>query len=150
MATGLPMKRMLAAALLAACGAGWAGLGDRMAVPPDAPGVTTTQARTAAGASYTVVQRQLDSNTTVREYLDTGGTVFAVSWAGPFLPDLRSLLGSHFAALEQHAAASGRSSAVSIQRPDLGLVSAGRMGAFQGRAWLPRQLPAGFDLRVIQ
>jgi hypothetical protein len=71
--------------------------------------------------------------------------VFAVTWSGPFLPDLRSLLGTHFQTLEQQQAAGASRSAVVVRRDDLVLVSAGRMGAFEGRAWLPRLLPAGFD-----
>ena len=36
-----------------------------------------------------------------------------------------------------------------VHRADLVIVSAGRMGAFHGQAWLPRQLPAGFDPRTL-
>lgn len=140
-----PTRSCLAAALLAASGACWATLGEPMA----AAGVAGESARTAAGTRYTVLARRLDSGTEVREYANADGIVFAVSWNGPFLPDLRALLGSNFAALEQHAAGAGRASAVSIHNPELTLLSGGRMGAFRGRAWLPRQLPAGLDPRTL-
>ena len=83
----------------------------------------------------------------MREYANAEGTVFAVSWNGPFLP-------AAFAARLDRgagaaAAGAGRASAVSIQNPDLTLLSGGRMGAFRGRAWLPRQLPAGLDPRSL-
>ncbi|TFZ00505.1 DUF2844 domain-containing protein [Ramlibacter henchirensis] len=146
----LPTKRCLAAALVAAGGSCWAALGDPSASVANGAGVSSARVQTAAGASYTQLTRRLESGTEVREYADAGGTVFAVSWSGPFLPDLRALLGPHFAALEQHSAVAGRSSAVSISRPDVAIISAGRMGAFQGRAWLPRQLPAGLDPRTLQ
>jgi hypothetical protein len=141
-----PTRRWLAAALLAASGTCWAALGEPMA---PAAGASSESAQTAAGARYTVLARRLDSGTEVREYANAEGTVFAVSWNGPFLPDLRALLGSHFVALEQHAAGTGRASAVSIHNPELTLLSGGRMGAFRGRAWLPRQLPAGLDPRTL-
>lgn len=138
------MKRLLAASLLAAAGASWAGLGGQSSAVTLA-GAQSTVLQTPSGSSYTHVQRQLDSGTTVHEYVDASGTVFAVAWSGPFLPDLRELLGRHFAALTaQEAAARGRG-AVKVQQPGLVIVSAGRMGAFQGRAWLPQMLPAGFD-----
>lgn len=140
------MKRFVAASLLAACGAGWAGLGDP-AVP--AAGATASSLRTPSGAAYTQVQRRLDSGTTLHEFVDAAGTVFAVAWEGPFLPDLRGLLGRHFQALTAQEAAGRGRGAVAVQRPDLVIVSAGRMGAFHGQAWLPRQLPAGFDPRTL-
>jgi len=90
--------------------------------------------------------RVLASGTRIVEYADLHGTVFAVAWSGPYLPDLHGLLGRHFASFTQqqqqqrtlHAAVVLRSSEVVV-------VSAGRMGAFEGRAWLPPRLPAGFD-----
>ena len=140
-----PIRRCLAAALLAASGTCWATLGEPMAAPA---GATSESAQSPGGARYTVLASRLDSGTEVREYANAQGIVFAVSWSGPFLPDLRSLLGSSFAALEQHAAGAGRASAVSIQTPELTLLSGGRMGAFPGRAWLPRHLPPGLDPRA--
>ena len=141
-----PIRRCLAAALLAASGTCWATLGEPMAAPA---GVSGESAQGPTGARYTALARRLDSGTEVREYANAEGIVFAVSWNGPFLPDLRALLGSHFSALEQHASGAGRASAVSIQNPELTLLSGGRMGAFRGRAWLPRQLPAGLDPRTL-
>lgn len=138
----MPMKALIATLSLLACGSCWAALGTS----PDLPAAGGTQQATAAGARYTHLRRQLESGTTVHEFVDAAGRVFAVAWSGPFLPDLRELLGEHFALLEQQEAAMrSRASAVSVQRPEVVIVSAGRMRAFQGRAWLPRQLPAGFD-----
>jgi len=139
--------RVLLPIVLAVAGSPvFAALGGPVTATPSGAGVQ--QAATAAGASYTHVQRQLDSGTVVHEFADASGTVFAVSWAGPFLPDLRDLLGPSFSAL-QDSAAKGRTSALSISRADLVLVSAGHMGGFEGRAWLPPKLPAGFDPRLI-
>ncbi|WP_082522116.1 DUF2844 domain-containing protein [Ramlibacter sp. Leaf400] len=149
MTPSLPTRRCLAAALVAASGSCWAALGEPAAALARVAGTTSVTAQTPAGARYTQLTRRLESGTEVREYADAAGTVFAVSWSGPFLPDLRALLGTHFAALEEHASGVGRASAVSIQRPEVAILSGGRMGAFQGRAWLPRQLPAGFDPRAV-
>jgi len=144
------LRILLAAALVAGAGPALAGLGEPVSGASAAAttSVTTRQRLTPAGAAYTHVQRQLDSGTTVHEYADASGTVFAVAWSGPFLPDLRELLGASFGALSA-TAGKGRTSAVSVSRPDLMLVSAGHMGAFEGRAWLPPRLPAGFNPRQL-
>jgi hypothetical protein len=106
----------------------------------------------APRANYNDIEKKLESGTVVHEYLDANSTVFAVSWSGPSLPDLKEILGSHFDAMVAHAgkaAKSGRSQ-LALRQSDLVIISGGHMGAFEGRAWLPAKLPAGFspsDLR---
>ena len=84
-----------------------------------------------------------------REFADAQGQVFAVTWAGPGKPDLRTLLGRHFAAL-QASAAHGRA-AHALRRPpqvsqaDLQIQTAGHMGWFHGVAFIPSLAPAGFS-----
>jgi len=136
------MKPLIATCLALVVAPAWAALGTS----PDLPAAGGTQQVTPSGVPYTHLQRQLESGTTVHEFVDGAGRVFAVAWKGPFLPDLRELLGAHFAVLQQQEAP-GRSGqhALSISRPEIVLVSTGKMRAFQGRAWLPRQLPAGFE-----
>jgi hypothetical protein len=132
------MARWILAALLLASRLAWAG-------PADA--VETTQSLTAAGARYTDVRRTLPSQVVVHEFSDAGGKVFAVSWSGPFKPDLKQLLGTHFEKYRELGARAQRGDR-SRQQVDTGeavVVSTGRMGAFEGRAWLPASLPAGFD-----
>lgn len=103
-------------------------------------------------ANYTVTTTTLDSGTVVREYADTAGFVFAVSWSGPFLPDLRALLGEHFSTMNQQAAShpkAGRSQ-LTVDTPDVVIVSNGHMRAFSGKAWIPGALPAGFSTDSIE
>ena len=45
---------------------------------------------------YTMHELAAATGTKVREYLDSEGKVFAVSWQGPFRPNLRQLLGSYY------------------------------------------------------
>lgn len=96
-------------------------------------------------AGYTDVRHELDSGTQVREYVDASGKVFAVSWSGPFLPDLKELLGAHFEAMQAQANRGDSISRLTRQGKEVVIVSTGRMGAFEGRAWLPAMLPSGFD-----
>lgn len=108
------------------------------------PGVATP--------GYTVSETTLDSGTVVREYVGADGAVFAVSWNGPFLPDLRTLLGPQFSTLTAETASrrqAGRGR-VHIERPDVVIESGGHMRAYQGRAWIGSALPGGFDTGAIQ
>jgi hypothetical protein len=93
----------------------------------------------------------LDNGTTVREYV-ANGVVFAVSWNGPFLPNLRDLLGSHFDTLTAETARHPKagSGQVRIQRSDVTIESGGHMRAYEGRAWVNSLLPAGFNTGDIE
>ncbi len=101
----------------------------------------------AGNANYTVSQSTLDGGTVVREYSDSSGVVFAVSWNGPFLPDLRTLLGTHFDTLRTEAAKKPKAghSQLAVDRSDVVIVSNGHMRSFSGKAWIPGALPAGFS-----
>jgi hypothetical protein len=145
------VKSLLAAlAAVLVSGGSWAGLGA-------APGHWPAQAAAARSsnvstglAGYTVVQHQLDSGTLVQEFVDGSGTVFAVSWSGPFLPDLKELLGVHFDAMAAQGASQGAEhSRLAVRTSDAVIVSTGHMGALEGRAWLPSRLPPGFDVRTL-
>ena len=103
-------------------------------------------------ATYTVNTTTLTTGTTVHEYVGADGTVFAVSWSGPFLPDLHNLLGDHFNTLTSAAASQSRAgrSQLHINRPDVTIESTGHMRAYAGRAWINAKLPAGFNAQDIQ
>jgi hypothetical protein len=89
----------------------------------------------------------------VREFLARDGTVFAVTWNGPALPNLRSLLGVSFPLYEKAMAAvkePGRQRSLRIASPELVLEFGGHMRAYEGRAYLPASIPSGLsaaDLR---
>ena len=96
--------------------------------------------------SYRRVDTTLASGTLVREYVTASGVVFAVSWNGPFLPDLRALLGKHFDTLASEAARRPKAghAHISIDHPEVVVDSGGHMRAYAGRAWVPGLLPTGF------
>lgn len=134
----------------------YAALGS---APSDFGGTLVRAARSLAAAGnntanavYTVSQSTLDSGTIVREYMDAAGKVFAVSWTGPTLPDLRTLLGSKFTALTD---ATGRRtqaghSQLALNQSDVVIVSNGHMRSFAGHAFIPSAVPAGFDTTTIE
>ncbi len=94
---------------------------------------------------------QLPSGTIVTEYLNGAGQVYAVSWHGPVLPDLRQVLGDYFVHYQTAARQPVvRHRLVRLANPDIVIESSGRMRAFTGRAWVPALLPSGVSSTDIQ
>lgn len=134
-----------------------ASLGRAPTAFPDASSHAVRAQALAAGsstgsASYGVNSSVLANGTTVREYVGADGLVFAVSWNGPFLPDLRTLLGDHFATLTAEAARRPKAghSQLHVERPEVTIESSGHMRAYAGRAWINARLPAGFTTQDIE
>jgi len=104
--------------------------------------------------AYVVHEMKSATGTIVREYISSNGTVFGVTWQGPFIPDMRQLLGGYFDQYS-HAAKVQRESHVgrrplNIQEDGLVVQTAGHMRAFSGRAYDPRLLPVGVSENDIQ
>lgn len=136
--------QFLAAAVLIYSGAGHAALGSAPA--RFEPGATTAASSVASAATpYTRLDTTLPTGTQIREYVSLAGQVFAVSWEGPFLPDLQALLGIHFETMVAESVRTPRAgnSQLAVNRPDVVILSGGHMRAFEGRAWLPAKLPPG-------
>lgn len=107
--------------------------------------------KAADHGSYRAHEIQLPSGTVVREYSGVDGIVFAVTWQGPFMPNLRQTLGRYF---DTYAAAAkaGHSDHrhLQVQQSDLVVQVSGHMRAFAGRAYLPQAIPAGVSLEALQ
>lgn len=101
--------------------------------------------------SYRVHEMQLPSGTVLREYAGLDGKVFAVTWNGPFIPNLKQSLGSYFAEFAAAApAAHGTRKHLEVREPDLVVESAGHMRAHHGIAYLPQALPSGVSVGDLQ
>ena len=107
--------------------------------------------RTTSSAAFTVHEITTSSGTVVREYLSPGDKVFAVSWRGPVIPDLRQMLGTYYGQYEQAASTPhvGGHRHLAIDQPGLVMYSSGRMRAFFGRAWAPGLVPQNFSVNQI-
>lgn len=104
----------------------------------------------ARADKFAVHQIRLPSGTLVKEYVSASGMVFAISWQGPTLPDLRQVLGRYF---EQYAAARSPNAGIGSNRTQgSGLVvqSGGHMRAFTGRAYLQQMLPRGVAAEEVE
>ena len=148
-AVGRGIRRPLVVALLlASCSSAWAALGqDVLSVESDRAQMQGSRSVTST-TDYTIHEIQAPTGTLVREYAHPDGTVFAVAWDGPFIPDLRVLLGAYFAPFAEAAKAQqarhARRGALRVETPDLVVETGGHMRAFFGRAYIPAQLPRAF------
>ena len=111
------------------------------------------QAVSAAGRATGVRTQAVETTqgVTVTEYANLQGTVFAITWRGPFKPDLQQLLGDYFGDyLKAAQGAVPQPNQSRVHGSDIVVRSAGRMRGFVGVAWVPSLVPAGFDPSTLQ
>ena len=111
--------------------------------------------RTTRTELYTVHEIKASAGTMVREYVSSAGKIFAVAWQGPFLPDLRQLLGRYFERFSQASQARNNTrprirGPIMLQEPGLVVQSGGHMRAYFGKAYIPDQVPQGVDIEEIR
>jgi hypothetical protein len=133
--------------------AAWAELGgDLGSIQSDQSRLQAVR-RATLNNGYTVHELTTDNQITVREYASTQGKIFAVSWQGPFMPDLQQLLGAYFPTFKAAAAArraAGARGPVALEQDDLVVQSGGHMRAYSGRAYVPSLLPPQVSVDEIQ
>lgn len=114
--------------------------------PPEQFSTADTTVVSKVMSNYTVRETTLAVGTQVREYVSDNGLVFAVTWSGPFLPELKPLLGKYYETMGTESAKApqvGRSH-VAVNHAAVVINVGGHMRSFEGEAWLPAALPAGF------
>ena len=139
-------RAVVAAFMLAFAGPGHGMLGGSP-TQFSATEPTVVSSVSSAATSYTLRDTTLLAGTRVREYVSGSGVVFAVTWEGPVLPNLKELLGPHFETMVAESAKrpkAGRSN-LEVRLPGIVINSGGHMRAFEGSAWIPAELPAGFS-----
>ena len=141
----------IALAVLLAAVPVWAALGgSEQSVQQDRDRVAG-QVRRTVHQSYTLHEIITPDGRTIREYVSPGGTVFAVAWEGPTLPDLSILLGSYFTAFQQASAGQGhRHGPLYVQAGTLVVESGGRMRSFRGRAYVTDLIPSNLSKDVVR
>lgn len=125
--------------------------GDVTKVPGEATRMKAA-VHVAAHETYSVHEMTTPTGTVVREYVGSSGIVFAVTWKGPFNPDLQQLFGNYW---QQYLTASAiypshNHRAQFINEPGLVVQRSGRMRAFTGRAWIPSMLPQNVTVADIK
>ena len=138
------MLTMLVAALPALAELG----GDEASVQVDQAHIQAIR-HIARGDAYNVHEMRDPTGNVVREFVSPAGKVFAVSWEGSTLPDLRQLLGPYFAHLEKAQINRRSRGPLAIHEPGLVLYSGGHMRAFVGVAYVPELVPQGVAAESI-
>ena len=126
--------------------------GDAASVSRDADALHGVK-QTSIHPQFDIQQIDTDNGIQVREYLNRDGTVFAVTWAGPVVPDLQQLLGSQFTAYTTELAARehlGLHRSVRLATSDLVVESDGHLRAYVGRAYLPAMIPIGVSAAELR
>lgn len=104
----------------------------------------------AAGSKFSVQQYQTSNGCTIKEYMTPSGTVFAVTWQGPLMPNLQQLLGKYFSDYVNAAKNNyGSHSHLGIRQSGLVVQSMGYMRAFSGFAYIPSLMPAGVTVEQL-
>lgn len=107
----------------------------------------------AMGAVGSAQEVQLESGTVLTEYLTLDGTVFAIRWSGPVLPDLSFFLGSSYSDFklenDRVRTSGNRSAPVHMRLDSLVVNSSGRMKSFVGHAYVPSLVPLGVSIKDI-
>ena len=104
-------------------------------------------------STYTRQSLQTESGTGIHQYAAIDGTIFLVTWQGLRMPDLKSLFGEYYDQYRVHLEARrarGLRGPVALRSDALVVESVGRMGDFNGRAYVPALAPAGLDLGALQ
>ena len=128
--------------------------GDTASVDADRVRIQGALMRIVRNDSYALHEIRSASGTMIREYVSSSGTVFAVVWQGPWLPDLRQVLGPHFDQYQTAMRGARRERKargfVVIDRPDLVVQMSGHPRSFFGRAYVPALLPQGVQIEAIR
>ena len=141
----------LSALLLAYAGVSHAALGG-LPEQFNTEGTTVVSSVSSAVSNYVTRNTTLATGTQVREYVSDSGVVFAVTWDGPILPDLKALLGKYFDTMVAESARVPRAgrSPMAVNRPEVVINSGGHMRAFEGSAWIPAEFPVGFTAADVR
>jgi len=140
--------RIAASVLALACAPSWAVLGgDIGSVQADQVRMKATRIANNDAQGGTVHEIRMPDGSSIRQFVNSRGVVYAVAWSTRLKPDFAQLLGRHSAEFDAGVSADLRSPGIKrsafVDRDDLVVNSAGRLGAFVGRAWLKSQVPVG-------
>jgi len=151
--------RRLSARLAALAAAAWfagavpaarAELGGNAATARDEAQPTSSRLQVTPHEAYAVHERRAADGAIVRQYLDRRGFVFAVAWRSSGPADLAALLGRYYPTYRALGARRIDLHHAALHTAELVVETGGVLRTFTGRAYLPRQFPAGVDVASIR
>jgi formylmethanofuran dehydrogenase subunit E-like metal-binding protein len=119
------------------------GLGNKSSTNTQAKNLISTN----SGINYTVNTSQ-DSVSVIKEYVNSNGIVFAVTWQGQFAPNFNTILGNYSSYAQKN------NSTINLRKYDNtidNLVISKNVTARLnvGMAYLKDQLPSDFDISTL-
>jgi hypothetical protein len=152
--TAIPILLTALAVLLRPAPASAALGGDVSSVQADQARMQAAVTPVASSPDFNIHEMRAATGVTVREYVSPAGTVFAVSWEGPSMPDLKQLLGDYFATYMDAAQAARKKrngrAPLHIETSTLVVEQGGHPRAFTGRAYVPQLMPARVAAQSIR
>jgi Protein of unknown function (DUF2844) len=131
-----------------------AGLGDSVNSVLDDQLTMHARLNVISVSNYVIHELASPVGVVVREYVSANGEVFAVSWHGPFMPDMHRLLSTRFGPylveVQKHSTRNLGHSVLNIRTPSLVVENVGHTRAYTGRAYDPSLLPAGISIDDIR
>ena len=103
------------------------------------------------GQELKVHQMQVQANT-IKQYADSDGTIFAVTWKGPSMPPLSVLMGRYFPEYNLALAANIKvrgNRHLNITTPSLQVMQQGPLMHLHGVAYLLGKVPAGVEVENL-
>jgi hypothetical protein len=129
----------------------WAALGQSVASLGSDQRRLHGALRTTVSDGFSIHEITGEDGTIVRQYASPSGAIFAVSWNGPFVPDLEQLLGAYFQEYRQALRSTARHRGPLVLRTSrLVLETSGHMRSFHGRAYLPAMLPVAVSAEALR
>ena len=153
MAKSMPIGRGAGLALaLCVAPAAWAGLGEPVeSVQRDHVALRGATVKVTPRARAQVHEIATAEGATVREYVSPDGIVFATTWSGPVMPDLKVVLAGHHAEYMASAQARrGNHHVLALDTQGLVLRVVKLPRGMAGSAHVPALVPAGMDLSDIR
>jgi hypothetical protein len=150
------VARLAAASLFTmAIAPSWAVLGGNAAtIQADQTRMQAQRRALAAVQGGSIQELRTADGSSIRQFVNAQGIVYAVAWSTRLKPDFAQMLGGHAAEFDAGVAAGPRAPGLRrravVDRGDLVVESAGRPGAFVGRAWLKSLVPAGTPTDAIR
>jgi hypothetical protein len=113
--------------------------------------VLRSSLKTISMKGYDVQELTNESGATVREYVTSAGTVFALTWSGTQVPDLKQLLGTYFdrymTAAQVHRTGHH---VLSIATPDLVMTVVKFQRKSSGQVYVPSLMPSGVTRQELR
>ena len=101
---------------------------------------------------YDLHEISTSGGTLIHEYMTPQGKVFAISWRGPFPPNLQQLFGGYYTQYQRAAAANaapGNHRMLNVHQSDFVIQAVGRMRAYHGKAYIPSLVPTGVSVATL-